>query len=245
METNLEKKTNTLEQDDNEMERQLSACDSLFRDAANFVVFNQIPGDYYEFGVYQGNALLRVNHWMKTHWNEFKQTIVGKDIEAGKKDNFVTQKRFFVFDSFEGLPGSEEASTPVHFYEGAYSASEVEFWKNVDSSSDRPQTLHAIKGWYDDTLTDETKKQHEMDKAAMIFIDCDLWESCVVVMPFITSLIQQGTVIIVDDYFRYRGSKSKGVRKAFEDWAALDNGIEVEELGRCSANRVAFLCHTE
>jgi len=50
-------------------------------------------------------------------------------------------------------------------------------------------------------------------------IDCDLYESAVPVFNFIEPLLQEGTVIYMDDMFAgYKGSPKKGVAKAFLEW---------------------------
>jgi predicted O-methyltransferase YrrM len=100
-----------------------------------------------------------------------------------------------------------------------------------------------VPGWYDTSLTETAKVQKNLTAACAIFIDCDLYESVVPVFRFITSLIQDGTVIIIDDYFRYKGSPERGIQKAFNEWLAENPHLGVSELERCSANRVAFICY--
>ena len=56
-------------------------------------------------------------------------------------------------------------------------------------------------------------------KIALCCIDCDLYESAVPVFNFIEPLLQEGTLIYLDDYFSgYKGSPKKGVALAFSQF---------------------------
>ena len=67
-----------------------------------------------------------------------------------------------------------------------------------------------VSGWFENTLNEQTKAR--LDSAAIyIYVDCDIYESSVAIFDFITNLTQDGTVIIIDDYFRYKGIPDRGV----------------------------------
>ena len=228
--------------DGNEMERQLDASDALFRDVTNFIVFNQIAGDYLEFGVYQGDALCRIYEWLNTHWKEYKAIPINQGGGRKRDAQFLKRKRYFAFDSFKGLPESNSTSTPSHFKKGAYSATKREFLSNLKEHGVELSQVVPVPGWFDDTLTPDTKKKLSVDKAALIFIDCDLYESALPIFAFLTGLVQDGTTIIMDDFFRYKGHPQRGVQGAFNEWRAKNPQIHTAELARCCANRVAFVC---
>ena len=49
-------------------------------------------------------------------------------------------------------------------------------------------------------------------------IHCDLYESAVPVLKFLEPLLQEGSVLYLDDYFvGYRGSPRQGVARAFHE----------------------------
>jgi O-methyltransferase len=48
----------------------------------------------------------------------------------------------------------------------------------------------------------------------VIWVDCDLYESTVPVLDFITEYIQDGTVIIFDDWYSFRADPDRGEQKA-------------------------------
>lgn len=228
----------------NEMQRQLEGSDILFRDVAGFVVFNQVEGDYLEFGVFKGDSLVRVHQWMQTHWEDFRGIGDDHGVSISLDFTFLARKRFFAFDSFEGLPTSSRADTPIHFAKGTYSCGEAECRGNIGGQGGPTEQLVTVKGWFSHSLNAATIAHHEMKKASLIFIDCDLFEAAVEVFEFITPLIHDGTVILMDDFFRYRGHPRRGVQGAFNAWRQKHPSLSVAELARCGANRVAFVCNT-
>ena len=56
-------------------------------------------------------------------------------------------------------------------------------------------------------------------KAALITVDCDLYESAVPVFKFVDDLIQEGSIIYMDDLFAgFKGSPMKGIARAFLEY---------------------------
>ena len=56
-------------------------------------------------------------------------------------------------------------------------------------------------------------------KASLINIDCDLYESAIPVFSHISYLLQEGTILYIDDYFAgYKGNPLKGVSGAMKEW---------------------------
>jgi hypothetical protein len=78
--------------------------------------------------------------------------------------------------------------------------------------------VHTVKGFYDKSLTAELQKRflENEAKAVLINVDCDLYESAVPVFNFIEPLLQDGTVIYMDDLFvGNKGNPGRGVARAF------------------------------
>lgn len=214
----------------------------LFYDVANFVVYNQVAGDYLEFGVYQGDSLAKMYQSLLFQWKAYKKHAA--QFHHKYNSSYWQDMRFIAFDSFAGLPATQSNDTPVHFSTaGIYSMPVERFWTNIKDKGVQASKVITVPGWFDDTLTTAVAKKHEICKASIIFVDCDLYESAVPIFRFITDLIQDGTVIIIDDLFRYKGHPQKGIRRAFSEWLEKSPHIAVSELTRCWANRVAFACH--
>ena len=52
----------------------------------------------------------------------------------------------------------------------------------------------------------------------MVFIDSDTYSSAREALAFCLPTIQQGTFVILDDYFSYLGSEERGVARAFAEF---------------------------
>jgi hypothetical protein len=101
--------------------------------------------------------------------------------------------------------------------------------------------VKAVKGWYDKVLNEETKKKLPLKKAAVVMVDCDLYESTVPVLNFITDYLQEGTVIVFDDWFCYRADPDRGEQKAFREWLKRNPSIKVTEYNRFGVEGNSFI----
>ena len=68
------------------------------------------------------------------------------------------------------------------------------------------------------TLNNETKQKLPIKSAAIVFIDCDLYASTVPVLNFISDYLEDGAILIFDDWFCFKGSPERGEQKAFHEW---------------------------
>ncbi|WP_422389594.1 TylF/MycF/NovP-related O-methyltransferase [Candidatus Regiella endosymbiont of Tuberolachnus salignus] len=57
-----------------------------------------------------------------------------------------------------------------------------------------------------------------IDKSKIIFIDSDTYSSASEALTFCIPTLQEGTFIILDDYYSYRGSERRGVARAFSEF---------------------------
>jgi len=84
------------------------------------------------------------------------------------------------------------------------------------------QRVLVVKGWYKQSLTYDTKREYQLNLAAVIHVDCDLYSSTVDVLAFIKDIVQIGTILIFDDWYAFRDEEKKedfGEQKAFEEWS--------------------------
>ncbi len=128
--------------------------------------------------------------------------------------------RFFAFDSFEGLPALRGVDVESRdFAEGQYAFGADEFLSNVASRGVDLTKVITVPGWFDQTCNSGTISKFEMRRASIVHIDCDLYESTRTVLDFIRPLIVDGTVLIFDDWFCFRGNPNLGEQRAFLEWA--------------------------
>ncbi len=163
-----------------------------------------VEGDYLEFGVFQGetfrNSILAAR-------NAYRAT------EAGRFTG-----RFLAFDSFEGLPAVTSSTDDSRFYSpGQFRSERTQFERTVGGLL-RKYPVEIVPGWFDRTLNDATAQKIGLRKAAFVNVDCDLYESTVPILKFITPYLQTGTVIYFDDWFSIRGSMDEGEPRACREW---------------------------
>ena len=210
------------------------------RCAASHLAWNQIDGDYLEFGVYKGSSFAEAYRAIWDSRNDVRAFISSPEVERW----YQSRPRFFAFDSFKGLPGGE-AERHADYMEGAYSCAEETFLRNIKEVGVNLNDVVTVPGFYDQTLTSEAKAQLNLTKASMVMIDCDLYESTIPALDFITDLVAQGTIIIFDDWYRYKGSRRKGEQRACHEWLEKNSNIELEKFWQQGPQTVAFLVHRD
>lgn len=198
--------------------------------AIHSACWNNVTGDYLEFGCYSGKTF-RAAHEI------FGATLDHVRRESGQA---FPGPRFFAFDSFAGLPPPANLDvhpyTPLHWREASFEMSLEDFEKAIEGV----QPVVIVDGWFSETLTDATRSRHDMELASVVNIDCDLYESARLCLDFITPLVQDGTVLIFDDYNFYRGLDDCGERRALREWLDANPAISAEELCRQGFDKVAF-----
>jgi O-methyltransferase len=98
-----------------------------------------------------------------------------------------------------------------------------------------------VPGFYDATLSADTKKRLNLSRAAVVMIDCDLYESTTLALDFVTDLLVQGSVLIFDDWFCYQGTPDRGEQKACRDWLTRNPQIELIDYWREPPQPVSFI----
>ena len=194
--------------------------------AIDLALGNQVEGDYLEFGVYRGGSFVRAYKRFVTNENGY-----GTPRTA----------RFFAFDSFEGLPDSQDAERPKQYETGAYAAGEAQLRETLERNGVELQRVRIIKKWFND-LNEEDKAAHDLKHAAVIYIDCDVYESTKSALNFVRDLLVDGSVIVFDDFYRHKASRHHGVRRAWEEF--LEQNPQLESTVVHLFRRIAFAINT-
>ena len=162
---------------------------------------DQTYGSYMEFGVFTGSSF---NFAMKI--NKQIEKIFGK-----------ANCEFIGFDSFQGF-GKINEDDRHHFYKDeTFSVNVEKVLKNIKKSA-KGQQMRIIKGFFNETIKDKTTQDLNIDKARVVLIDCDLKESTLLALEFIRPSIQEGTIILFDDYIWFKGINKKSEYSAFNDF---------------------------
>lgn len=189
-------------------------------------VMNNVPGDYLEFGVFEGRSFTRVAKRMK------------KDMTPER----FKDMRFYAYDSFEGLPETLDKFAPSHFYKGSFKAPRDLFEANYKKAGLSMEQLEVVPGFYDQSLTPElAKQQFESRKIAMTYIDCDIYESTVPIFDFITPGLQVGSVIVIDDWVRHHAHPEHGMQRAYNEWLAKNPNIKMTQIAL--SKRICFVVY--
>ncbi len=163
-------------------------------------------GDYLEFGVFQGRAFVGAYRY-------------------SKKMKFTSMK-FYAFDSFEGLPEVVGKDAEYnHFYAGQYSCSCEKFVKILKRNKVDMNRVTIMPGFFDKVLTADLKKKLKIERVSVVWIDCDLYESTVPVLNFITEYLSTGTFIVFDDWFSFGADPYAGEIKAVREWLEKNKNI--------------------
>ena len=181
----------------------LSYEDARMLETAFELVYNNgVRGDYLEFGVYEGRSF--VEAW-----------------DAADRYR-LTEMRFYAFDSFTGLPeiGPDDAGGP--FRRGQFRASRGLFEERLRRQGVDPRRVTIVEGMYEDTLSRTNRRSVSIDRAAIAWIDCDLYASTVPVLDFLTDVLVDGAVLIFDDWYCFNGRPDRGEQRACSEWLAAN-----------------------
>lgn len=196
------------------------ASSKLLKDAFKFVVNECVMGDYYEFGVFQGSMFINATRTFDSvvqRRQDVADTLGDGVAALSMRAEMAENMRFHAFDSFQGLPKLKDCDLgSADFVVNQFRCTRDDFQKNIAKAgvSERRVSIH--EGWFDQlALRNYTEG---LPKAAVVWIDCDLYSSAAAVYQLITPLIQDGTVIIIDDWFSYKGSQFRGQQLAFYEW---------------------------
>jgi hypothetical protein len=218
---------------------------TLLEKVAAFITAEKVPGDYLEFGVYRGDGMVRAYRALKA---AFDGRTAENDPNSSPEDirerrAIWESMRFFAFDSFQGLPELQGIdATSKDFHAGQYSAGIDLVRSRIEQQGVPKERVICVPGWFDQSCTSQTLADHKISKAAVVHIDCDLYHSAKSALAFLEPILQDGTVLIFDDWFAFRGHPHRGEQRAFAEWKeTLGNRFTFSEYHREGYSRICFI----
>jgi len=178
--------------------------------ALDYINYERVPGDVVEFGVYTGMSL----------------AIFAQGQSFDPKG---MTRRFVGFDSFEGLPPSAEVHARWQPRDCAVNHSwhpllaigaPVTPAVTLDlfaACGLEPPALHA--GPFTETVSRVVPSTYSA--IALVHLDCDLYESTRDALALVAPALQDGAMLMFDDWFHYRGNPRKGQARAFAEFLDL------------------------
>lgn len=184
--------------------------------------WNLPPGDYLEFGVYEGRSFIQAYKWAER--------------------NGLDSMHFYAFDSFAGLPTmvDEEA---VHglFEEGQYACRETVFRDNLRKAGVDERRVTVVPGFYDRALDEDLKWRLHLRRAAVVFVDCDLYGSAASALDFVGGYLTTGSILIFDDWFAFGADPEAGEMRAAREWLERNPHIRLIEYHKFGISGVSFV----
>lgn len=203
---------------------------NFIKNVCKFVVNECVVGDYYEFGVFKGQTLVAFYvRLMDVVKKRIANTGINdrEGIALGLRKKIRSETIFHAFDSFEGLPPlTPDDEKSSDFAVGQYSSG-IEIVRRLAERHGMPASrLRCHEGWFSETCTSEYLRASSLKPAAIIWLDCDLYSSARDALKLVGMLIQDGTMIIIDDWYCFKGHPERGVQKA---WSEFINSDEIAQ----------------
>lgn len=186
-----------------------------------------VKGDYLEFGTFRGRSFLAFYRAAEKHG--------------------LGDMRFLGFDSFEGLPetptcrAAKDGDSPSSFVAGNYSCSQDEFTQILTDAGVDMDRVILTPGFFDQSLTPELARELPTESAAIVNIDCDLYESTVDVLSFVTPYLRNGTLLLFDDWLAYGAHPYRGEQRACHEWLQANPHLHLTEYFKYTHSGVAFI----
>ena len=154
---------------------------------------------------------------------------------AGIAELLGPKSKYFLYDSFEGLPDAKEIdgasaldwqsnSEGEHYHDNC--KAEINFANEAMTKTGVDFQL--IKGWFDDTVP-----FHKHEKISLLRLDADWYDSTIVCLKHFFPKVVQGGIVIIDDYYVW-----DGCTKAVHDYLAeIKSNCRIYQLD----NKVAYI----
>ena len=165
--------------------------------------------NYYEFGVGEGISLFNYLKGLKYYCSSHKVDI--------------SKYNIFLFDSFEGLPEYKDQKNENPAWSRGMFSSSTDYIKKIIQrvcGDDQPKVTF-INGYYEMTLTSRLREKLLNFPPSIVNIDVDYYESTRIVLNWIYTILQNGTIFHFDDLYEYLGSPYKGEFLAISEFNEL------------------------
>lgn len=161
-----------------------------------YIVLNNIEGDFVECGVYKGGSAMLMAHTLQ-YFNQ-------------------TSKKIYLYDTFEGMSSPSKRDISINgkhaselLNKGDKIANQVwcfspieEVKKNMESTAYPMDNLIFVQGKVEDTIPGIVP-----NKIALLRLDTDWYESTKHELQHLYPILSHNGVLIIDDYGYWRGAR--------------------------------------
>lgn len=162
-------------------------------------------GNFYEFGTFKGSSLILMGNLKRLYTIHFKE---------------LKQFYLYSFDSFEGLPQDNKDHKDSVWKKGEFFGSLNEVKQNMKSYS---LDAKYIKGFYEESLTEELAQEMSENPPSIIHIDVDLYSSTLTVLKWLDKIALPMSIYIFDDIWAVGNHPDIGEQKAIQEYNSLEN----------------------
>lgn len=193
---------------------------SLYQ-AVQYVINNNIPGDFVECGVWKGGSSMMIAYVLK--------------------DLGITNRTIWMYDTYEGMSEPDEHDTD---YSGKSAAIQLEEADKQDpnsvwcySSLEEVKTNVSTIGYPMDNIRFIQGKVEESipgsipDKIALLRLDTDWYSSTMHELVHLYPLLESRGVLIIDDFGHWEGAK-KAVLEYFQKNSLYPLISRIDDTGR-------------
>ncbi|MBC8500297.1 MAG: class I SAM-dependent methyltransferase [Nanoarchaeota archaeon] len=167
----------------------------------NQTVNANIPGEVVELGCYEGITAI----------------IMQKTL-----DKLKSKKDLHVFDSFQGIPGTDINDGKI-LKKGAIYTNKETLVNNFEKFRTKKPVIH--EGWFDKTLKNLPKK------VCFAHLDANLCSSTKLALEKVYPRVSKGGIILIDDYcgqdFNKPYNRIPGVKKACDEFFSNKETVKV------------------
>ncbi len=154
--------------------------------------------------------------------------------------------RFIGFDTFEGMPTLNEIdATYDMFEEGSFVTTLDKCRTNISKAGVPEKQFQLVKGRFEESLNEQTSSDLNLKAVSIVNIDCDLYSSALKALEFVTPYLQDGSIIIFDEWYHYKGNPSLGEQRAFHEWKAKNPQLILNEFHKEGPYRNSFIVTTK
>ena len=175
--------------------------------AMYLTALEHLEGDYLEFGVFTGSSFVFA-------------------VKASRQMQKISNAkiRYFGFDSFSGFGAVSESDEHPFYQDNTFSVDAEKVIRNIKRQTKGADST-IVPGFFEETLTQKSAHDYGIERARVVFIDCDLFDPALLALNFVHPILQSGAVLMMDDYYSYRGDPTLGVQGAFAEFCRQNPGM--------------------
>ncbi len=177
------------------------------KQSVQYIIDNQIDGDFIECGVWKGGSCMMIANTLLKNDQKNRELWLYDTFDGMTMPTDDDIERETGDKAIDLMKSTEKNTDKYNIW--AYAPEDL-VRKNMESTGYPASSVHYIKGKVEETLVD-TKPE----SIALLRLDTDWYESTKIELNKLYPLINDGGILIIDDYGHFEGAK-KAVDEYFK-----------------------------